>query len=143
MILKYKNILTIGYIYPKIKRGEIRVSKFEVEFYETRSGSCPMIEFLDSVNEKMRSRILRGLTILENNGNELREPYSKKIDEEIFELRIKSGNDISRLLYFFVIGSKIIITNGHIKKKQKADKRQIMMAKKYRKDYLRRKGALK
>ena len=32
------------------------------------------------------------------------------------ELRAKVGSDISRVLYFFMIGHKVVLTNGFIKK---------------------------
>ena len=56
------------------------------------------------------------LELLEVYGHELREPYSKILDDGIFELRAKQGSDISRILYFFVIGNKIVLTNGFVKK---------------------------
>ena len=36
------------------------------------------------------------------------------MEDGIFELRIKSGSDISRILYFFFVGDKAILTNGFI-----------------------------
>lgn len=49
-----------------------------------------------------------------------------------------SFNDITRIFYFFVIGQKIILTNGFVKKTQKTPKSEIELAKKYRNDYLNR-----
>ena len=46
----------------------------------------------------------------------LREPYSKHLDDGIFELRCKFGSDITRVLYFFYYEGKIILTNGFVKK---------------------------
>lgn len=34
----------------------------------------------------------------------------------MFELRTKQGSDITRVLYFFIVGKKAILTNGFIKK---------------------------
>lgn len=53
-------------------------------------------------------------------------------------MRAKVGSDISRVLYFFVIGKQIILTNGFIKKTQKTPKSEIELAKKYRNEYLNR-----
>ena len=78
------------------------------------------------------------MQLLENNGNELREPYSKHLGDGIFELRTKQGSDIARVLYFFIIGRKIVITHGFTKKTEKTPRREIEMARKYRKDYLKR-----
>lgn len=68
----------------------------------------------------------------------MREPYSKNLDDGIFEIRGKVGSDISRVLYFFYYNGKIIMTNGFVKKTQKIPKAEIEKAKKYRKDYLER-----
>ncbi|MDD6640703.1 MAG: type II toxin-antitoxin system RelE/ParE family toxin [Erysipelotrichaceae bacterium] len=86
----------------------------------------------------MKAKVLRTIDLLENNGPLLRELYSKSLGDGIFELRIKQGNDITRVLYFFFIGNKAILTNGFIKKTQKTPKNVIETAKKYRKDYQRR-----
>lgn len=57
------------------------------------------------------------LEILEEKGNMLREPYSKHVDDGIFELRCKQGSDITRVLYFFYYEGKIVLTDGFVKKK--------------------------
>ena len=82
--------------------------------------------------------MIRTIEMLQNNGYELREPYSKHLNEGIFELRAKVGSDISRVLYFFIIGRKIILTNGFIKKTQKTPSDEIDKAKSYRKEFLSR-----
>lgn len=86
----------------------------------------------------MQAKIFKNLELLEIRGNELREPFSKHIEDGIFEIRNKVGNDITEIFYFFVIGQKIILTNGFIKKTQKTPKAEIALAKKYRNDYLNR-----
>jgi len=60
------------------------------------------------------------------------------LSEGIFELRIKVGSDISRVLYFFIAGNKIILTNGFIKKTQKTPTAEIDRAKRFRADYISR-----
>ena len=113
------------------------MNKFQVVFYEKENGNCPMIEFLDSLDVKKRAKVLRTIEILENNGNDLREPYSKLIGEGIFELRVKQGSDIMRVLYFFYVGRKIIITHGFVKKTQKTPQSEITRALMCRRDSFR------
>lgn len=84
------------------------MNKFQIEFYETDSGKF------------------------------LREPYSKHLGDGIFEIRGIVGTDISRVLYFFYHGGKIIFTNGFIKKGQKTPASEILKAKRYRQDYMER-----
>jgi phage-related protein len=83
------------------------------------------------------------ISLLQNNGYELREPYSKHLSQGIFELRAKVGSDITRVMYFFYVDQHIILTNGFIKKTQKTPPKEIEKAKKYRADYLSRKENLK
>lgn len=112
--------------------------KFEIVFYDKPDGSEPVKEFLLSVDLKMRAKILRTIDLLAENGTTLRMPYSEHLEDGIFEIRVKSGSDISRVLYFFVIGRKIVLTNGFVKKTQKTPKNEIELAKKYRNEFLNR-----
>ena len=114
------------------------MAKFKVLFYQKADGSEPVKQFLNSLDKKMRAKMVRTIEALQNNGNDLREPYSKHLDDGIFELRAKVGTDISRVLYFFFIGQRVILTNGFIKKTQKTPKKGINLAKKYRNDFLQR-----
>ena len=117
------------------------MSDFQVGFYTLPNGDKPAKEFVLGLNKKMRAKMLRTIETLEAKGNQLREPYSKHLDDGIFELRAKVGSDISRVMYFFVVNHEIILTHGFIKKSQKTPKGEIERAKRYRKDYLERKEA--
>lgn len=114
------------------------MQEFTVEFYDLPDGTEPAKEFILSLDVKMRAKMLRTVELLAHNGTELREPHSKPLSDGIFELRAKVGSDISRVLYFFVVGRKIILTNGFIKKTQKTPPGEIEKARQYRKDYLSR-----
>ena len=79
------------------------------------------------------------IDMLSKNGTRLREPYSSPLGDGIYELRIKQSSNISRVLYFFYVEGKIILTNGFLKKTQKTPPTEIAKAKKYRMDFLQRK----
>ncbi len=113
---------------------------FNVEFYKTADGKSPAEEFINSQDSKMRNKIVRNLTILENQGNALRKPLSEHLQDGIFQLRTQLGNDISRVLYFFYDGQNIILTNGFIKKTPATPPGEIEKAKKYRDDYFERRN---
>ena len=110
---------------------------FDVELYEC-NGNVPVKDFILEQDNKMQAKIFHNLELLELNGNMLREPYSKHLEDGIFELRTKVSSDITRILYFFVIGQKIILTNGFVKKTQKTPKSEIEIAKERRNEYLNR-----
>lgn len=111
---------------------------FQVSFYELPNGERPVQQFLLALPVKMRAKALYSISILEEFGNALREPYSKSLGDGLFELRIKFAGDISRIFYFFVVDNKIILTNGFIKKTVKTPKAELELARKYKQDYERR-----
>lgn len=121
--------------YYDIGREERGILVYEIIFYDTGDGRCPMQEFLDSLEPKMLAKTLRTIDLLEMNGSALREPYSKALNDGIFELRVKQGTDITRVLYFFVIGKKAVLTNGFVKKTQKTPLSERKLAEKYKVDY--------
>ena len=118
--------------------GGLNVQEYEVIFYDKADGTEPAKDFILSLNKKMRAKMLRTIDLLAVNGVELREPHSKPLDDGIFELRAKVGSDISRVLYFFIVGRRVILTNGFIKKTQKTPPAELERAKRYRADYLGR-----
>lgn len=115
------------------------MQEFEIIFYDKEDGTEPAKDFILSLDTKMRAKMFRTVELLQKNGNRLREPESKPIEDGIMELRAKVGSDISRVLYFFVVGHKVVLTNGFIKKTQKTPRSEIERAKQYRADYLSRK----
>ena len=100
--------------------------RFEVEFYEKENGNQPVREFIISQEKKMIAKILDMINLLQDNG--------------LFELRIKSGSNISRIIYFFYVDRRIILTNGFVKKTQKTPRIEIDKALRYKYDYLNRSG---
>lgn len=114
------------------------MSDFKLIAYEKENGEVPVEEFLNSISLKMRAKIYGLMGILQEKGNLLREPYSKHLEDGIFELRCKFGSDITRILYFFYYEGKIVMTNGFVKKTRKTPKEEIQLAKNRRKDFIER-----
>lgn len=109
----------------------------QVVFYKNKKGEEPAIDFLESLDLKMKSKMTRTISLLEANGYKLREPYTKSLRDGIFELRAKEGSDITRVLYFYVIGDKAVLTHGFVKKTDKTPPAEIERAIRYRDDYLK------
>ena len=118
------------------------MQEYEIEFYDKADGSEPAKEFILALDAKMRAKVVRTVGLLREEGPSLREPYSKHLEDGIFEIRTKFGSDITRVLYFFVIGRRIILTNGFVKKTQKTPASEIALAKQYRDRLSQPKGVL-
>lgn len=112
----------------------------EIKFYEDQTGRVPVKEFLDGLDIKMRQKMLRSIQALQDMGISLRMSLSESLEDGIFELRAKSGTNISRVMYFFIIGNRAVLTHGFIKKTQKTPRRELQRAKDIRADYFRRFG---
>jgi phage-related protein len=119
--------------------GMVDVTEFEAIFYDKSDGTEPAKEFLDELDAKMFTKLVRAIDILKAGGTAVREPYSRHLEDGIFEVRAQIGSDISRVLYFFYIGRRFVLTHGFIKKTQKTPPSEIERAKKYRTEYMSRK----
>ncbi len=109
---------------------------FEVIAYEKTEGSFPAMDFVLGLPDKLQAKTLRDLALLAEYGNDPKGKLTKSLGDGIFEVRSKQSSNIARVLYFFMIGKKIILTNGFLKKTQKTPQSEIDLAKKYREDYL-------
>jgi len=84
-------------------------------------------KFINSLDKITRAKTLRSLKLLEKFSYDLRMPHSKKILENIFELRIQGKIKI-RLFYIFK-NNYMIITHGFIKKTLKIPEKELEITK--------------
>ena len=117
----------------------MHTDEFIINFYDLKNGIKPAEIFITDLPPKMQAKVLRSIGMLKVNGSYLREPYSKHLEDGIFEVRSQIGSDITRVLYFFMDGKRIILTHGFVKKTQKTPTSEIERAKRYREEYFNRK----
>ena len=113
-------------------------NEYQVIFFEKDNGTYPAEEYINSLDDKLSAKVYRILGMIEENGPELREPYSKHLDDGIFEIRARIGSNLARVLYFFYVGKCVIATHGFTKKTQKTPPAEIERAKDYRSEYIAR-----
>jgi len=111
---------------------------WNIVLYEKEDGTIPVQEFLDKLPEKHHAKALRDIDVLEKYGVALTEPHVKHIKDKLWELRIRSASDISRIFYFIHVGENIVLLHGFVKKTQRAPDREIKTALDYLEDYQRR-----
>ena len=113
--------------------------EFTVEFYETRSGRCPVRDFLDELKESDPddfAAVLAGLARLRNREYH-KPPLSKSVGDDLFELRY-IGKLNTRVLYFFTKGRRIILVHGIRKKARALSARDRKIALDRKRDWLAR-----
>ena len=105
---------------------------FKIIFYKDGSGKSPVEEFLDDLEKINRLLYDRTLKALEKLKNRIyhKEPLSKHLEVGLWELRIKSENNIVRIIYTFDKGRVIILLHAFVKKQQKTPTRELEMARK-------------
>lgn len=115
---------------------------WQVEYYKKENGNIPVVDFLLTLNPKMRAKALREIELLQKHGVNLREPYVKSIKDEkykeLFELRIRFSSDISRVIYFNYKENTFVLLNGFTKKTDKTPAKELERAIRYKEDYERR-----
>lgn len=105
---------------------------FEIEFYIDHRDKCPVEDFINSLETKAQLKIAALLNLLEKEGPDLRRPHADFLQDGIYELRIPYRKNQFRLLYFFMIKNRIILSHGFNKKVWRVPSREIAKAKKHR-----------
>lgn len=96
-----------------------------------------MDEFLDTLQPKIKAKVMKWLQMLEKEGPNLPRPYADVLKGKIRELRVIFASNHYRLLYFFY-GRKIIITHGFLKKTDQIPSEEIEKAELVRQNFLNR-----
>ncbi len=113
--------------------------EFDVEFYEDERGNSPVEEFLDDLKRRQWPLYIvtdLALRKLRNRRNH-RPPLTKAVGDGLFEVR-SGRKDISRVLWFFTKGRKIILVHGFVKKSDDLPDNHRQIALRRMADYLRR-----
>jgi len=113
----------------------------EIHFYRTENGYSPIVEFLDSLSSKQAQKVTWVLQLVEDM-DIIPIQYFKKLTntEDIWEVRVQSGNNIFRLLGFLDGDNLVVLNHGFQKKTQKTPKKDIELAEQRKRDYLYRKS---
>lgn len=87
-----------------------------------------LLEFIKSTNQTTQARCLHAIELLVTAGKKLGLPHSKKINSNLWELRIKGDQEV-RLLYGFKKNIAHVV-HGFVKKSNKTPKKEIDTAQK-------------
>lgn len=114
------------------------ISKWHLLYCDQNSEACPVVDFIDACAPKHQVKILRFLSLLEDQGPTLPRPYADILVDGIHELRIKLSGDHIRLLYFFCYRKFIVMHSAFVKNTSQVPEKRIREVKQYREDFLDR-----
>ena len=83
-------------------------------------------KFIASLGKETGPKVVRAIELLEEFGPRLGMPHSRKVQDDIFELRIRGIQEV-RIFYVFHKDS-IILLQSFIKKSQKTPKKELDLA---------------
>jgi len=114
---------------------------YEIEFYKDENGKNEIkeyLKFLKDSNSKDNNikynKIKMYIELLSQYGLKLGEPYIKKIDKEIWELRPIRD----RILFASMYNNKFILLSYFMKQTQKTPRKEIKKAKNLLENYKKR-----
>ncbi len=105
---------------------------FDVSYYIDAKDENPVKNFLNEVFNKNQLFFEQCIGAIERIKHRIyhKEPFSKALGYGLFEIRVRSKNDIARIIYTFAKGRKIILLHGFIKKTEKTPLKELEIAKK-------------
>ena len=113
---------------------------YQAIFYWDERGRVPVRDLIESLPEKIRQKIAAWIELLEQEGPSLKRPYADKVQDKLYELRIRLGSDNIRILYFFFVKDKIILLHGFRKKEWEIKRSDLELAERRMHDFIERYG---
>lgn len=101
--------------------------KTGVVIYSKKDGTCPLLEWMDTLPTKAQDKCIVKVERLKEMGHELRRPEADYLRDRIYELRAALQGIQYRILYFF--HDKMgVISHGLIKDEEKVPPKDIDLA---------------
>ena len=101
--------------------------KWEILEFETVRSEKPLAEFIAKQQPQTIAKIARLIDLLEIHGSLLGMPHAKKLETDLYELRVRGKEEI-RIIYGFKCKT-IYLLHGFKKQKQRTPQKEIETAK--------------
>lgn len=96
---------------------------WKVQLYETSRGEQPVKDFITRLKPQTQAKAIHLIDLLEQYGQQLALPHAKRLERNLYELRIR-GKQEARIFYCFD-GQLIILLHGFRKQSQKIPRREL------------------
>ncbi len=88
---------------------------WKINFYLDEDSRLPVRDWLDTVPEQVRGKVLARIELLRLGGPTLDYPYTSQIEGKLREARLRVGKTRYRILYFFDEDRTAILLHGFTK----------------------------
>lgn len=111
-------------------------AELQLEFYQSSDGSVPAEEWLEDQKVKLQQKFAALFAWIGDHGKIFNERKFKHLtgSDQIFEFKVDDG----RVLCFFFMGGRLVLTHGFVKKSDKTPKGEIERAESIKADFIRR-----
>jgi len=95
------------------------LAETEVFFFrQPKDNSVPLLEWLDSLPNKVQAKCIERIDRLSELGHELRRPVADFLRDGVYELRASYQSVHYRMLYFFAGKAVVVISHGLTKQRE-------------------------
>jgi len=99
---------------------------WKIIVFESKRGEKYVEDFIKSLNTSTIAKVVHGMDLLEKHGPYVGMPHTRKLSNDLYELRIR-GTEELRIIYVFK-NNNINLLHGFKKKKQKTPQKDIKTA---------------
>jgi hypothetical protein len=95
--------------------GDNPSAVWKVDFYREDEGTLPVRNWMESLPEDIRGKVIARIDLLKQGGPTLDFPYTSQIEGRLREVRLRVGKTRYRVLYFFDKARTAILLHGFTK----------------------------
>ena len=99
--------------------------RFEIEYYNAK-----VRDDIASLPLTIRARYFHLADRMEEYGPDIGMPHTRHLGDNLLEMRLKGPEGIARIFYCTLIGRRIVVLHGFIKKTDKTPSREMSIARK-------------
>jgi phage-related protein len=96
---------------------------YQIEYFNLSAQAS-----LDDWPIGLRVRYLALLVLMAEHGPDLGMPHTRAMGDGLFEVRAKTGEGIGRAFYCTLVGRRIVVLHGFIKKTDKTPAKELKIA---------------
>lgn len=100
----------------------------KVFFYTKSSGKSPILDYIDDLNLKDKTKLLGCLESIESMGFDSPRVEFRQIEGKLWEIKIKLSSGGHRLFYVTLTKTRMVLLHAYKKQSQKAPKKEIETA---------------